>query len=142
MNLFFIPIAPVGPPQVSVLNTSATWINIMWSPPFDPENVTLGFGLTYQLINSSLLTSTPRPQTAITNIARHLTLLTLQPLLKASQYRIVMYTITAQGTSPASNKLLVSTKQYGTHKKHSCLYNVINNCLLIYRCKWSKKLYM
>ena len=85
----------------------------MWTPPQDPENLTLGYRLTYQLVNCSLSLSTPRPPTTITNIGRDPTMLTLHPLLQASQYRIVMYTVTEQGTSPASDALLTKTAQYG-----------------------------
>ena len=111
----YINLAPVGPPKVSLLTTSTTWVQITWKPPFNPENFTLGFGLTYQLLNSSLLVSTPRPKTTITNIDSYQTTFTLQPLLQGSQYRIVMYTITAQGTSPQSDQLLVTTQHSGMH---------------------------
>ena len=106
-------LAPVGPPKVSLLNTSTTWVQIMWKPPFNPENLTLNFGLTYQLLNSSLPVSTPRPKTTITNIDSYQTTFTLRPLLQGSQYRIVMYTITAQGTSPQSDQLLITTQHSG-----------------------------
>ena len=120
----YINLAPVGPPKVSLLNTSTTWVQITWNPPFNPENFTLGFGLTYQLFNSSLLVSTPRPKTTITNIDSYQTTFTLRPLLQGSRYRIVMYTITAQGTSPQSDQLLVTTQHSGMH---ACPVSVIKN---------------
>ena len=109
--------APVGPPLVSAVNTSATSIKIVWTPPQDPENLTLEYRLTYQLVNCSLSLSTPRPPKTITNIGRDLTMVTLHPLLQASQYRIVMYTVTEQGTSPPSDALLTKTAQYGIFYK-------------------------
>lgn len=117
--LFVYSLAPVGPPQVYVANISTTWIKIVLEPPFDPENLTRSFGLTYQLLNTSHSLSTPRPQVTLANINKQPPTFTLQPLLQASLYRIVVYAVTEQGISPGSDGLLVATKE----SRKSLAYN-------------------
>ena len=98
--------------MVSVVNVSTTWIKIVIEPPFDPENLTLSYGLTYQLLNTSHSLSTPRPQATLANIAKEPAPFTLQPLLQASLYRIIVYAVTGQGVGPGSDELLVTTEAY------------------------------
>lgn len=119
--------APVGPPNVSVANISATWIRIKWDPPTDPESHTLSYGLTYQLISSPFV-SAPRSHATIANINKTQTTLILTPLLQASEYRIVMYTVTGEGTSPASQELITTTSDYGEHHSIYMHFIVYNFC--------------
>ena len=110
-NILFSPIAPVGPPAVAVTNVTATSALVNWVPPFDPENLIIGYVITYRLISTSLPLETPRPPVTTANIVG--TSFTLRPLLESSEYRLMAYAVTLNGTSPGSEEIEVQTGQPG-----------------------------
>lgn len=103
--------APVGPPKAVAVNTTTTSVLVQWESPFDPENLIHGYAITYQLINSSFAFTVPRPPVTTANILG--TSFTLQLLLESSVYRIVVYAVTLNGTSPGSEEILVETSKPG-----------------------------
>ena len=103
--------APVGPPKAAAMNVSTTSVLVQWEPPFDPENLIQSYAITYQLINSSFAFTVPRPPVTTANILG--TSHTLQLLLESSVYRIVVYAVTLNGTSPGSEEILVKTSESG-----------------------------
>ena len=124
-SIYFSPIAPVGPPTAAVANITATSALVSWVPPFDPESLIISYVITYRLISTSLSLETPRPPVTTANIVG--TSFTLQPLLESSVYRIVVYAVTLNGTSPGSQEIEVQIGKPGL-----IMMNLQNSCILIF----------
>ena len=102
----------MGPPKsVTAQDISTASIGLQWEPPFDPEDLIDSYSITYQLINTSLPFSVPRPPVTTTDVVD--TSFTLLPLLESSVYRIVVNAVADNTTSPGSEPIIVSTAEPG-----------------------------
>ena len=109
--MYFFPSAPVGPPTATVRNVSSTSVLVQWTPPYDPQGLIQRYAITYRLINTSLPIDVPRPPVSTPEISG--TSYTLQSLLESSTYSITVYAVTANGTSPGSQEVQVTTTRPG-----------------------------
>ncbi len=88
---------------------------MQWSPPFDPYNDVVGYGITYQLIETSLPLDTPRPPITIASQSIETTY-TIKSLLAGTVYRIVIFAVFDEGTGPISDEITVQTLEKGIIK--------------------------
>ncbi len=117
MYSIYSTIAPVGQPSsVIASNVSATNIKLHWSPPFNPYDEILDYGIIYQLIDTSFSIETPRPPVTVASqstIAQY----TIGSLLANTVYRIVVFAILEEGTGPLSEEITVSTMAAGNYNE-------------------------
>ena len=113
-SIFPFSLALVGPPSsVEASSVGATRIDLHWNPPFDPDNVILGYGITYQLLNTSFPIETPRPTVTVASLSTE-TKYNIQSLLANTVYRIVVFAVFEEGTGPTSEEIIVKTIEQGT----------------------------
>ena len=110
---FFRPIAPIGPPvSVAADGVTSTVIPLQWTAPFDPDNEIIGYGVTYQLIQTSWPVEVPRPPVTVASQSTN-TKYTIESLLANSVYRIVVFAVFDEGTGPFSEEITVTTEAKG-----------------------------
>ena len=107
-------LALVGPPSSVVASyVGTTNIYLHWNPPLDPNNVILGYGITYQLLETSFPIETPRPPVTVASLSTE-TNYSMQFLLANTVYRIVVFAVFEEGTGPTSEETIVKTIEQGT----------------------------
>lgn len=97
---------------MSASSVSATIIGLQWTPPFDPDDEVIGYGVIYQLIQSSFPIETPRPPHTVPTESTD-TKYTIKSLLANSVYRIVVFAVFDEGTGPISEEITVTTTTEG-----------------------------
>ena len=102
----------MGPPSSVSASASSSVIKLTWISPFDPYHVIIGYGISYQIIETSFPLETPRPPVTVAVMSNG-TLYTLQSLLANSIYRIVVFAIFDEGAGPVSEEITVQTKEEG-----------------------------
>ena len=85
-----------------------------WTSPFDPNSDILGYGITYQIVESILPIETPRPPITVASQSID-TAYTLKSLLAGTTYGIVVFAVFEEGTGPISEEIIVQTPEKGSN---------------------------
>ena len=113
-------VAPGGSLHSLTATTTATEIHLQWQILIDPESVVQSFAIVYQLIDTVFSITTPRPEVTIAEVNVTKTSYIIQPLLVSSTYKVIVFALTAKGTEPFSNKIVVTTNEPGI------VFNIVN----------------
>ena len=128
-NMIEFLTAPVGPPYSLTASTTATEIHLQWQTPFDPESVIQSFAIIYQLIDTVFPITTPRGEVSIVDITN--STYVVQPLLVSSTYKLVVFAVTAEGTGPTSEEIVVTTSEPGMTYFNACQYTSLMMLLFV-----------
>lgn len=104
-------LASVGAPHSVIVNATDLTILIKWEPPLDPLNVITSYVVTYQLLDTPLSLTVPRPIATVSGITD--TMYLLDSVIAGSSYDITVYANTSRGAGVQSDPITVTTKESG-----------------------------